>query len=74
MATFINRIEDRATLAGIERNTKQSLEWFRKEIQNIKTVPSRPKLMADENLDYTNKPLIGRMFMYVYVLTEKLVV
>ena len=41
MATFINRIEDRATLAGIERNTKQSLDWFRKEIQNIK-MPSRP--------------------------------
>ena len=65
MATFINRIEDRAALAGIERNTKQSLEWFRKEIQNI-TMPSRPKLMADENLDYTNKPLVGRMFMYLY--------
>ena len=41
MATFINRIEDRATLAGIERNTKESLEWFRKEIQNIQ-MPSRP--------------------------------
>jgi len=46
MATFINRIEDRATLAGIERNTKESLEWFRKEIQNIKTFPSRKKLLA----------------------------
>ena len=66
MATFINRIEDRATLAGIERNTKESLEWFRNEIQNIKTFPSRKKLLADENFDYTNKPLIGRMFMYIY--------
>ena len=66
MATFINRIENRATLAGIERNTKESLEWFKKEIQNIKTFPSRKKLLADENFDYTNKPLIGRMFMYIY--------
>jgi hypothetical protein len=65
MATFINRIENRATVSGIERNTKKSLEWFKKEIQNI-NMPSRKKLLSDENFDYTNKPLVGRMFMYVY--------
>jgi len=65
MATFINKIEDKATALGIERNTKQSLKWFQKEIANIK-MPSRPKLLKDENFEERNNPFIGRMFMYVY--------
>lgn len=66
MATFINRLENRATVSGIERNTKESLEWFRNEIELLSTIPSRKKLLSDENFEYTNKPLIGRMFMYTY--------
>tara|TARA_B110000444_G_scaffold22008_3_gene18274 strand:+ start:11844 stop:12431 length:588 start_codon:yes stop_codon:yes gene_type:complete len=65
MATFINRLEDKASGLGIERNTAESLKWFKGQMRNI-TMPSRPKLIADENFDYTNKPLVGRMFMYVY--------
>ena len=66
MATFINRLEDRATVSGIERNTKESLEWFRNEIELLSTIPSRKKLLSDENFEYRNTPLVGRMFMYTY--------
>jgi len=66
MATFINRLEDRATVSGIERNTKESLEWFRNEIELLSTIPSRKKLLSDENFEYRTTPLVGRMFMYTY--------
>ena len=65
MATFINKIEDKATALGIERNTKKSLKWFQKEIANIK-MPSRPKLLKDENFEERNNPFLGKMFMYFY--------
>lgn len=65
MPTFINKLEDKATALGIERNTLESLKWFKGQMKNI-TMPSRKKLLQDENLDPVNKPLIGRMFMYLY--------
>jgi hypothetical protein len=65
MATFLNKLEDRANLSGIERNTKKSLKWFQKEVKGMRT-PSRSKLLNDENLIKTNRPLVGRMFFYQY--------
>jgi len=71
MATFINRLEDRATLSGIERNTKESLNWFKKELASLKTIPTRPKLLSDENFINRTRPLSGRMFMYKYIPKHK---
>ena len=65
MATFLNKLEDRANLSGIERNTMKSLKWFQKEVKNMR-MPSRAKLLNDENLIKTNRPLVGRMFFYQY--------
>tara|TARA_B110000495_G_scaffold114077_1_gene98779 strand:- start:203 stop:787 length:585 start_codon:yes stop_codon:yes gene_type:complete len=65
MATFLNKLEDRANLSGIERNTMKSLKWFQKEVKGMRT-PSRSKLLNDENLIKTNRPLVGRMFFYQY--------
>ena len=65
MATFLNRLEDRANLSGIERNTMESLKWFQKEVKSMQT-PSRAKLLKDQNFTPRNRPLIGRMFFYQY--------
>ena len=65
MATFLNKLEDRANLSGIERNTMKSLKWFQKEVKGMRT-PGRSKLLNDENLIKKNKPLVGRMFLYQY--------
>lgn len=65
MATFLNKLEDRANLSGIERNTMESLKWFQKEVKNMQT-PSRAKLLKDKNLTPKNRPLVGRMFFYQY--------
>jgi len=65
MATFLNKLEDRANLSGIERNTMESLKWFQKEVKNMQT-PSRANLLKDKNLTPKNRPLVGRMFFYQY--------
>lgn len=65
MATFLNKLEDRANLSGIERNTMESLKWFQKEVKNMQT-PSRANLLKDENFTPKNRPLVGRMFFYQY--------
>ena len=65
MATFLNKLEDRANLSGIERNTMKSLKWFQKEVKGMRT-PGRSKLLNDENLIKKNRPLVGRMFLYQY--------
>ena len=65
MATFLNKLEDRANLSGIERNTMKSLKWFQEEVKDMRT-PNRAKLLDDENLIKKNRPLVGRMFLYQY--------
>jgi hypothetical protein len=64
--TFMDKLYADAFRAGIQKDTKQSRDWFRKKLQKVKTV-NRKQLLKDDN--YTARSRIGlpgRMFMYFY--------
>ena len=63
--SYIDKLQATAFKAGVEKNTKKSLEWFKKELQGMRTV-NRQTLLKDENLKLRSRPLPGRMFMYFY--------
>jgi hypothetical protein len=65
MASLFDQLNKQATVAGIKKNTKRSLAWFRERISSITDVNSR-KILDDDNLNKVNTPLVGRMFMYFY--------
>lgn len=63
--SYTDKLQAGAFRAGIEKNTKKSLAWFRNEVKNIKNI-SRSKLLKDDNFKTRARPLSGRMFMYFY--------
>ena len=66
MATsFTDKLQAQAFRAGIERNTDESLKWFKKQLADMKSV-NRQDLLKDENFKARSRPLPGRMFMYFY--------
>jgi len=65
MASLFDQLNKQATVAGIKKNTKRSLAWFRERISSITDVNSR-RILDDDNLNKVNTPLVGRMFMYFY--------
>lgn len=60
------KIADKATAAGVyEKNTKDSLAWFRKEVQRMTGVTPN-KMVKSEDLEPVTRALKGRMYMYGY--------
>jgi|11BtaG_2_1085332.scaffolds.fasta_scaffold00738_6 hypothetical protein len=68
--TFLNRLETRSSAAGIEKGTREALDWFRKEIKTIRAPRYMKQVLRDDNLIRKSLPQkrswIGRMFMYMY--------
>lgn len=64
MASYTDKLQANAFRAGIEKNTKESLAWFKSKLKDM-TI-SRSKLLKDDNLNVKARPLTGRMFMYFY--------
>jgi len=56
--------------AELERNTKKSLEWFRRAIGSM-TVSDRQRGLIEDSYSNKPKPLIGGMFMFQYVAKWK---
>jgi hypothetical protein len=63
--SYIDKLQATAFKAGVEKNTKKSLEWFKKELQGMRTV-NRQTLLKDENFKTRARPLPGRMFHFFY--------
>lgn len=63
--SLFDKLNKQATAAGITRNTRDSLNWFKERIGAITKV-NRKGIMADESLIKSQTPLIGRMYMYFY--------
>lgn len=63
--SLFDKLNKQATAAGITRNTRDSLNWFKERIAAITKV-NRKGIMADESLIKSQTPLIGRMYMYFY--------
>jgi hypothetical protein len=64
-AKIFSKIQTKAELAGIQPRTKKSRDWFINNLKNIKNL-SRSSLLTDDSLVRRNRPLIGRMFMFMY--------
>lgn len=63
--SYIDRLQSQAYKAGVEKNTEESLNWFKRQLAGVKSF-NRQNLIKDENLKNRTRPLPGRMFMYFY--------
>ena len=65
MSSIFSKIHSQAERAGILPYTKKSTTWFLRKISSMTSV-SNTKVFNDTLLETRNKPLIGRMFMFLY--------
>ena len=65
MPSLFSKIQDQVERDGILPRSKSSTNWFIRKIKSIRSVSSS-RILNDESLVVRNKPLIGRMFMFVY--------
>ena len=65
MANIFNKLELEAFRAGITPRTKESREWFRKKVQNMKNI-NREQLMKEEPIKKTGREVVGSMYMFFY--------
>jgi hypothetical protein len=65
MSSLFSKIQSQAERAGVLPRTKESTNWFLKKIRGMTSV-SPSKVLTDSLLETRNKPLIGRMFMFLY--------
>lgn len=62
---FKDKVQLQAFKAGVQSNTKESLNWFRKALRAVKNV-NRQSLLKDDDVKLTKRILPGRMYMYFY--------
>lgn len=65
MANIFQNLELQAFRAGITPRTKESREWFRKKIRNLKNI-NRESLMKEDPLKQTTEEIVGSMYMFFY--------
>jgi len=65
MSNIFQRLELQAFRAGITPRTKESREWFRKKIKNLRSI-NRDALMKEEPLKQKSQEIIGSMYMFFY--------
>jgi hypothetical protein len=65
MPSLFSKIQSDAERAGLLPKTKSSRDWFLRKIRGMTNVSSS-RILNDDLLQVRNKPLIGRMFMFVY--------
>jgi len=65
MSNIFQNLELQAFRAGITPRTKESREWFRKKIRNLKNI-NREALMKEDPLKQTTEEIIGSMYMFSY--------
>lgn len=65
MASIFKKIQDRAERAGLVPYTQKAKTWFLNRLRNVTNVTSQ-KILSDDALTRRQKPLIGRMFMFLY--------
>lgn len=65
MSNLFQKLELEAFRAGINPRTKQSRDWFRKKAQSLRRI-NRNTLLKDEQLQRTNRQIVGNMYMFFY--------
>ena len=65
MSNLFNNLELEAFRAGITPRTRQSRDWFRKRVSNMRRV-NRNALMREEPIVLSNREIVGSMYMFFY--------
>lgn len=65
MSNLFNNLELEAFRAGITPRTRQSRDWFRKRVSNMRRV-NRNALMREEPVELSNREIVGSMYMFFY--------
>lgn len=65
MSNIFQTVEYEAFRAGITPRTKQSREWFRKKVQNMRGI-NRRALMREEPIEMRPRSAVGSMYMFFY--------
>ena len=63
--TYKDKVMAQAFKAGVQANTKDSLDWFRKQLRGMKRV-NRAGMLKDPDVELARRILPGRMYMYFY--------
>jgi len=66
MASLFGNIHTKAEQAGIIPRTLQSQKWFIQKLRSMRSSITPKGILNDEALTIRKKPLIGRMFMFMY--------
>lgn len=64
MSDLFTKVSADAFRAGITPRTRQSRDWFRKKVQNLKV--NRRSLMSSEPLEQRQRSVVGSMYMFFY--------
>ena len=62
---LFQKVEFEAFRAGITPRTKESREWFRKKVQNMRGI-NRRDLMNSEPLEKKQRSVVGSMYCFFY--------
>jgi hypothetical protein len=65
MSNIFQRLELQAFRAGITPRTKESRNWFRNKIKNMRSI-KRTELMKEDPLKQTSQEIVGSMYMFFY--------
>ena len=65
MASLFDTLQAQAFRAGVSPRTKESQQWFQRNVKKLGDV-NRQALLRDDALSATNKPKVGDMMMYFY--------
>ena len=65
MSNLFKTVEYEAFRAGITPRTKQSRDWFRKKVQNMRGI-NRRALMSEDPISKTADSVSGSMYMFFY--------
>jgi hypothetical protein len=65
MSNLFQQVEQEAFRAGITPRTKESREWFRNRLRNMRSV-NRRALMKEDPIEFVNGAASGGMFMFFY--------
>ena len=63
--SIFQKLEIEAFRAGLTPRTRESLEWFRDRLKDMKTI-NRNNLLKDPALQKRQRVGVGRMYMYFY--------
>lgn len=64
MSNLFQTVEQEAFRLGITPRTKQSRDWFRKRVQNMRV--NRRDLMKEDPVEMRNRSAAGSMYMFFY--------